>query len=116
MVLDHEIREKPCSWTCDLFTVPRPSSATAAALGDSNSKKPASWPPSAAAIGSRKPLARQFGSGLPTPAHRLLDKRADLDQHSADLPRSQLARRHFVTSPEAGSSHRRKKAPKRFPF
>src|SRR5262245_53185280 len=35
MVLDHEIREKPCSWICDLFTVPRPSSAAAAALGDS---------------------------------------------------------------------------------
>ena len=65
---------------------------------------------------SSKPLARQFGSGLPTPAHRLLDKRADLDQHSADLPQGQGAWRHRVTSSNADPVSRRKKAPKRFPF
>jgi hypothetical protein len=66
--------------------------------------------------GSSKPLARQFGSGLPAPAHRLLDKGADLDQHSADLPRGQGARRHLFISPEADPVSRRKKAPKHFPF
>src|SRR5262249_23739109 len=48
-----------------------------------------------------KPLARQFGSGRPAAAPRLLDKRADLDQHSADLspePRGPAALRHILRS------------------